>query len=423
MDNRDEIEKITLSFLYHKPSLLFDGTYPIKGRDFFKKTHKQIYSAMADIYTTSSDISAEAIKLEIGKIASAQREFLEQNGSNILGEISSVDVDAYSYDNIYSSLKKYSLFQDLKDKGIETTDLYNPHGNEKQIQDMLSKLSKMSYKQIVDHYREKIAEVEDRYENFIEKSGINVSEGLEELVNSFKEQPEIGLPLNGDMFNTMTRGARRKKVYINSASSGSGKSRTAVGNAAKLSIPYFYDDIKEEWVETGLNAPTLIITTELEHSEVQTMVLAYVSGVNEEKILNSSYDTGGERKRVEKALEILKNESQLYIEFIPDPSIDSVSAKIRLYALQKDVEYVFYDYVHVSASTYTNKKDMRDDVWLMLFVDKLKQLANELDIHISTATQVNAASYEDREVKNEAMIRGMRRKCPNTFLPLISGVA
>lgn len=42
---------------------------------------------------------------------------------------------------------------------------------------------------------------------------------------------------------------------------------------------------------------------------------------------------------------------------------------------------------------------MRDDVWLMLFVDKLKQLANELDIHISTATQLNASSYEDREIK------------------------
>ena len=773
MDNRDEIEKITLSFLYHQPSLLFDGTHPIRGRDFFKKTHKQIYSAMADIYTTSPEVSVEAIKLEIGKIASAQKEFLELNGNSILGEVSSIDVNAYSYDNVYGTLKKYSLFQDLKEKGIDTTDLYNPLATEKQMQNMLAKLSDMSYKQIIDHYREKMAEVEDRYENFIEKSGIGVGEGLEELVNSLKEQPEIGLPFNGDMFNTMTRGARRKKVYINSASSGAGKrvanttpiptpsgwktvgdikpgdvifgkngqptkvleifpssepvqihritledgryidccnehlwtyyrklgkkseltaitgntqemmdyvalngiqnkeseyrlalpmnepvhypkkelhpspyvmgallgdgsfrtsesnknlsmssgdveivqrvallldstpikdgsenynwgfkpketkgncirlqisdvlreypelidtyshnkfipqdylqgsieqrwellrglmdtdghidkdkgrvsiaavsvrmkdglielvrslgmiatvredkredknknsgvcysvhilckkedkpklfslsrkrdraveysstnnrterrdvisivdirpldeythmtcftvdaedalfqvgefvithnTRVAVGNAVKLSCPLFYDTDAERWVETGLNSPTLVITTELEHSEVQTMALAYISGVNEEKILNNSYDTGGERLRVEKAIQILKDSTPLFIEFMPDPSIDSVSAKIRLYALQKDVEYVFYDYVHVSASTYVNKKDMRDDVWLMLFVDKLKQLANELDIHISTATQVNSASYEDREVKNEAMIRGAK---------------
>ena len=690
MDNREEIERIVLSFLYHKPNLLFDGTHPIRGRDFYKKVHKQIYSAMSNLYAEGAEITAEAVLLDIGKITSSKKEFTDQNGFNILNEVSSAKTEAYTYDNIYASLKKHGLFQDLREKGIDTIDLYNPMMEEKKAQTMLAKLEAMSYKQIVDHYREKIAEVEDKYENFIEKSGISVGEGLEELVQSLKEQPEIGLPFNGDIFNTMTRGARRKKVYINSASSGSGKrvanttpiptpsgwktvgdikpgdiifgkngqptkvleifpssepvqihritlkdgryidccnehlwtyyrklgekseltaitgntqemmdyvalngiqdkkgeyrlalpmnepvhypkkelypspyemgallgddsfrtsesklipqdylqgsieqrwellrglmdtdghidkekgrvsittvsarmkdglvelirslgmvatvredkregkyaveyantsnrterrdvipivdirpldeythmtcftvdaedalfqvgefvvthnTRVAVGNAVKLSCPLFYDTDAEKWIETGLNAPTLIITTELEHAEVQTMALAYISGVNEEKILNNNYDTGEERRRVEKAIQVLRDEASLYIEFIPDPSIDSVSAKIRLYALQKDVEYVFYDYVHVSASTYVNKKDMRDDVWLMLFVDKLKQLANELDIHISTATQVNSASYEDREVKNEAMIRGMRRKCPNTFLPLISGVA
>ena len=63
---------------------------------------------------------------------------------------------------------------------------------------------------------------------------------------------------------------------------------------------------------------------------------------------------------------------------------------------------------------------MRDDVWLMLFVDKLKQLANELDIHISTATQVNSSSYEDREIKNEALIRGAKSIADKTDFAMIT---
>lgn len=59
----------------------------------------------------------------------------------------------------------------------------------------------------------------------------------------------------------------------------------AAGNVAKLGFPAYYDDSKNQWIETGMQCPVLFITTELEHSEVQTMFLAYISGVNEEKIL------------------------------------------------------------------------------------------------------------------------------------------
>ena len=50
---------------------------------------------------------------------------------------------------------------------------------------------------------------------------------------------------------------------------------------------------------------------------------------------------------------------------------------------------------------------MRDDVILLLLTNTLKELANELDIHISTATQLNG-EYEEKEVKNENLIRGSK---------------
>ena len=421
MDNRLEIEKIVLSFLLHKPDLLFDDKFPIRPSDFHNKTHKQMYSAMANLYARGSDTLTPAnMQVQLQKTETIWREFQEHDGPNRLAQIENLDPNAYDYATIYGNLKKFALFQDLNDSGIATTDLYTAEGNPEKAAKMIERLDNMTYKEVIDHYREKIAKIEDKYENFIDKSGIEAGEGLDELLQSLEETPEMGMPLIGDLLNTATRGARRKKVYVNSAGSGTGKSRSAAGNAAKLGFPLYYDEDKGKWIETGLQEPVLFITTELEHTEVQTMFIAYVSGVNEEKILNAKYDSLEEKQRVAKAVEIIKNAHNVYIEFIPEPSIDSVAAKIRLYALQKGIEYVFYDYVHVSSSTYLNKKDMRDDVWLMLFVDKLKQLANELDIHISTATQVNSSSYEDREIKNEALIRGAKSIADKTDFAMIT---
>ncbi len=422
-DNKELTEKIILGFVMKDPSLVLNQTYPIKQKDFSKKVFRLIYLAITKIYAIGgNECHKEEIVAEIGRSASLEREFKEARGEAILNEIESMRIQNYDFKTQYNTFKKNALFKELNEKGIETLDLYNPTLNPDQSLKMADNVAQMSYKDILDHYREKIAQIADNYENFIEKSGIEAGEGLDELLYSLEEQPEIGLPINGNILNTVCRGARKKKVYLNSAGTATGKSRMAAGNAAKLGFPYYFDTESNSWIETGMRYPVLLITTELEHQEVQTMFLAYISGVNEEKILNNKYDTIEEKNRVKRATEIIKESHNVYIEFIPDPSIDSVAAKIRLYALRKNIEYVFYDYVHISGATYKNKKDMRDDVWLMLFVDKLKQLANELDIHISTATQLNASSYENREVKNEAMIRGMRRKCPNTIFPVITGI-
>jgi replicative DNA helicase len=97
----------------------------------------------------------------------------------------------------------------------------------------------------------------------------------------------------------------------------------------------------------------------------------------------------------------------LIIEVFPNPDLVTISANIKKHVLQDDVKYVFYDYIHITSGLVQDRdKQMRDDVILMLLSSTLKELANELDIHISTATQLN----------------GKRRNCHNTFLPVITGV-
>ena len=65
--------------------------------------------------------------------------------------------------------------------------------------------------------------------------------GLTNLVEELRQFPEIGLPLAGKYYNTIVRGARKGKLYINSGASGVGKSRMMIGEACQLAYPYRWE--------------------------------------------------------------------------------------------------------------------------------------------------------------------------------------
>lgn len=404
--NKTANEKV-IGALIKKPELLTSNEFPLKVDDFGHRHYKMLYSAIYNLFVAGSNsLTSTDIEGMIAQNPAAFKDYKENNIVEILTRSESIaDIDNYSY--YYNIVKKNALLTDLSKNGIDISSLYNPTLDEKSLEKQLSKLNALTIKDVINHFKTKVVSLEDKYENFMEKSGIVAGDGIDELLNSLQEKPEVGIPLNGDIMNMITRGARKKKLYLNSSSTSGGKSRTAAGNAAKLGFPQFYDTEEEKWIDTEMDEKVLFITTELEHSEVQTLFLAFLSGVDEAKILDNKYDSRDEAKRVRYAANLIKQNENVFIEHMPNPSIEGVATKIKTYVLQHDVEYVFYDYIHVSSATYMEKRDMRDDVWLMLFADRLKQLCNELDIHISTATQVNG-DYEDKEVKNQNLIRGAK---------------
>ena len=61
--------------------------------------------------------------------------------------------------------------------------------------------------------------------------------------------------------------------------------RSLIADACYISCDQIYDE-SFGWIKCGANQPVLFITTEQELEEVQTMMLAFISNVNEEHILN-----------------------------------------------------------------------------------------------------------------------------------------
>ena len=69
------------------------------------------------------------------------------------------------------------------------------------------------------------------------------------------------------------------------------------------------------------------------------MMLAFLSNVNEEHIINGDYQND-EEERVMKAAEVIQS-SPIYIEELPDFSLQDVENAIKKNLRDKEVMYVF----------------------------------------------------------------------------------
>ena len=185
--------------------------------------------------------------------------------------------------------------------------------------------------------------------------------------------------------------------------------RMAVGDACNLAFPVYYDWNSNCWCRKEHCEKVLFITTELDKEEIQTLILSWVSGVNEEKILLGTY-TFSEEAIVDKAIELINEYSENFIvEQISDPSIAKIESTIRKQVLIGNIQNVFYDYIFSSPGLlgeFASLK-LREDSVLMMLSTALKDLAVELKIFLATATQITGDPSEEKGIRGVKYIRGM----------------
>jgi replicative DNA helicase len=149
----------------------------------------------------------------------------------------------------------------------------------------------------------------------------------------------------------------------------------------------------------------------MDKNEIQTIILAYLSGINEEHILMNNFEQG-EEERLEFAMSIMeKYENYFIFEEISDPNLVNVEATIKKYVTMDKVKYVFYDYIHSTASMMAQfeRTGLREESILMMMSNQLKQIAKDYNVFIYSATQVNATGMaDDGEFKSMTAIRGAK---------------
>lgn len=327
--------------VFNNPQILdFTDKYTITEDDFPDEFHRVAFGAIYKIHELGADkITLENIADFLSSRPKSAAIFKQNKGEEWLLKIAESCIPM-AFDYYYSRLKKFSLLRAYDNYGVDVSDIYDVDNildtRKKQLQEDL--LDNSTLEQLADKVENKIEAIRLKYVDDVFGEAVQAGDGIDGLIDRLKEHPEVGTPLYGPLINTVTRGARLKKFYLRSAATGVGKSRSMIADACYIACNEIFDE-QFGWIHNGASEPTLYIATEQEKEEIQTMMLAFLSGVNEEHILNGQY-VGDEEERVRKAAQILKN-SPLYIEELPDFSLKDVEDKIKKNIRDHGVKYVF----------------------------------------------------------------------------------
>ena len=378
--------------VYRNPQLLdFSDKYTIIEEDFPDEFHKIAFGAIYKLHELGADkITLENISDFLSSRPKSEAIYKKNKGEEWLLKIAENCLPE-AFDYYYGRLKKFTLLRMYDDYGVDVSDIYDTDNilDTKKKQQQEDLLDNSTLEEIANKVEGKIESIRLKYVDDAFGEAVQAGDGIDGLIDKLKEHPEVGVPLYGPLINTVTRGARLKKFYLRSAATGAGKTRSMIADACYIACDKIYDE-RFGWIYSGASQPVLFIATEQDKEEVQTMMLAFLSEVNEEHILNGQY-FGDEEERVREAARILK-ESPLYIEHMPDFSLKDVEDKIKKNIRDNDIKFVFFDYIHTSMKILeeitrrSGGVKLREDNILFMLSTRLKDICNQYGIFIMSAT-------------------------------------
>lgn len=401
--------------ILNSPSLLDDdsGKYFFNERDFVNDLHKVTFGAAYNLRQMGADnVNIKTIEDYLQNRPESLATYKANNGGNwLVNAMANADISNFEY--YYDRIKKMTLLRTYNDLGVDISWFYDADNifDIKKKERQENNLNKYTLNEIADMIDTKILSVRETCVDNVTDDSVLIGDSVFDILEELEQSPEIGVPLYGNYINTITRGARLGKVYMRSAATGVGKSRTLIADICNFACDKIYDTEKNEWVDNGEKLPALFISTELDIQEVTTMALAFLAGVNEEHILNNSYNFG-EYERVQYAAEVLSH-SPLYIEEMPDFSMKDIENCIKRNIRVHRIHYIGLDYIHTSAkllaeiSRISNGTKLREDNVLFLMGVKLKDIANQFGVFIITSTQLNG-SWKVDDIPDQNLLRGQR---------------
>lgn len=396
-----------------KNSSILDRTdkYFLTANDFSSSFERRLFAIILTLHSQGArSIGINDIENYLKDIPSTYAVWEKEHGLDYLQDAEDLS-DEGNFDYYYNKLKKINLLKSLKRSGYDISEFYIEDPLNPKYQEVNAHFEEVSTTDITNSFRKKLNHIENEVGINQENKVSHANDGARQLIESLKLAPDTGPRLQGKFFNTIVRGARKGKFFLRSAASGQGKTRRAVGDACFLSYPIRYNLQTQDWDWDGGTEKSLIIVTEQEEDEIQTMILAYLSGVNEDNILFSNYEDG-EEERVQKALQIMDiYQDNLRICRMPNPNIEQIQQIIRSEVLENGIDFIFYDYIFLNPALLNEFRDLKmaDHQVLGMMSAALKDLAVELNVFISSSTQLNAQGEDNTKgIKNESAIRGSR---------------
>ena len=226
-----------------KPELLSEtDKYFLEPGDFTQQLDKFIFSAIYNLYVNGAEkIHAVDVDNYLQQNGLAKQLMEKENGLSLLQDCE-IESEVSNFNYYYNKLKKFNLIRELQLSKDDIDEIYCEDILNERYAEISNRFERMNAVDVVNMLKSKIANIENRYvlNNIAEES--RPSDSIRQRVKEWKEKPEIGCMLQGEIFNTITRGGRKGKLYIRSAGSGVGK---AIPNYTKIPTPNGWTTVGE----------------------------------------------------------------------------------------------------------------------------------------------------------------------------------
>ena len=226
-----------------KPELLSEtDKYFLEPGDFTQQLDKFIFSAIYNLYVNGAEkIHAADVDNYLQQNSLAKQLMEKENGLSLLQDCE-IESEVSNFNYYYNKLKKFNLIRELQLSKDDIDEIYCEDILNERYAEISNRFERMNAVDVVNMLKSKIANIENRYvlNNIAEES--RPSDSIRQRVKEWKEKPEIGCMLQGEIFNTITRGGRKGKLYIRSAGSGIGK---CVPNYIKIPTPNGWTTVGE----------------------------------------------------------------------------------------------------------------------------------------------------------------------------------
>jgi replicative DNA helicase len=405
-----------LGNLMKKPSLLDEERFKLNKDDFYSEGESSFYiiifAAINNLYEQGiEEIDLMMIDTFLSNYDVQYKIFNDNDGLEYLqNALDQSHIRNFEYS--YNRLKKFSLLREYKKNGFEIKEIYDEDIiDPKESELMVSEFDKLTIDDMISHFDKKLLEISNQFSKNEETKTIHASSKAKELLQKYKKAPDYGISMIGDIQNSIFRGAKLKSLGLRSAPSNLGKTRIALGEATDMAIDEIYDLTEKKWVSHNNAENVLFISTEIEGDALQSTILAYISGVPEEKI-KDGITNEEEDERLEKAVEILER-SNFWIEYIPDFDTQLIENKIKQHIIENQAQYIYFDYIHISMSILEELANaskgmkLREDMVLFMFMNRLDQIRKRYNVYIQTATQVNG-DWKNSDNADSTVLRGSK---------------
>lgn len=400
-----------LGILSQAPQTVRNPEMPLDESDFYQAFHKNIFAAINNIaYSDSKVEKVTPVDIDnyLAQYPQHYKIWEQHNGLEYMqSAFDTANVKIYK--NNYWRLKKFAMLRDYVNAGVDVTSLYDYNLTDlNQQEEQMKALDKMTVDHMVDHFQLRMLDLRDKWSIGEKRKSFKAGDGLDNLLQKLREQPEMGYPFKNGYYNAIFRGQRFKKFMLRSAGTGVGKTRFSIADMTNIAVDEIWDYKQKKFVSNGPSEPVLLISTELEQEELQTGILAYVSGVDEDVIKNSKYSPEIQ-KRLEHAIEIIKR-APINAEYIDDFSISDIETIIEMHIIENGVKFVAFDYIQMVPKLARAMQEafagsLREDQILVQLSAALKLLANKYDVYIVSATQLNRNAKE-HEMRDTNSLRG-----------------